>query len=74
MKSTYYKSPWFLTLLAVVIWGCGYIAGDDNRIERENAMRARQMQSTTQDKTTRLAMQNRPDTLTRHGHHDIQPE
>ena len=25
----YYKSPWFLTLVAFVIWGC------DNRIERE---------------------------------------
>lgn len=31
----YYKSPWFLTLVAFVIWGCGYIMGDDNRIERE---------------------------------------
>lgn len=31
----YCKSPWFLTLVAFAIWGCGYIVGDDARIDRE---------------------------------------
>ena len=37
----FYKSPWFLLLVAVAIWGCGYITADDIRIDRENAARAK---------------------------------
>lgn len=34
MKHEFHKSPWFLTLVGFAIFGIGYIAGDDNRIER----------------------------------------
>lgn len=36
MRRDYYKSPWFLTLVAFAIFGAGYIVGDDNRIEKQN--------------------------------------
>lgn len=39
MKYEFHKSPWFLLLVAFVIWGCGYITADDIRIERENGTR-----------------------------------
>lgn len=39
MKRDYYKSPWFLLLVAFAIWGCGYITADDNRIEREQGLK-----------------------------------
>lgn len=35
MKHEFHKSPWFLTLVGFAIFGIGYKAGDDNRIERE---------------------------------------
>ncbi|EQM95286.1 hypothetical protein [Oxalobacter paraformigenes] len=35
MPNDYYKSPWFLTLVAFIIWGCGYIMADDARIEKQ---------------------------------------
>lgn len=38
MNSGFYKSPWFLTLVAVSIWCCGYITAEDNRIEQENSV------------------------------------
>lgn len=36
MDSHFYKSPWFLTLVAIAIWSWGYITADDKRIKREN--------------------------------------
>ena len=35
MPHDYYKNPWFLILVAFVIWGCGYIMADDARIEKQ---------------------------------------
>lgn len=35
MKHEIHKSPWFLTIVGFAIFGIGYKAGDDNRIERE---------------------------------------
>ena len=41
MKREFHKSPWFLLLIAFAIFGCGFIAADENRIEKEDAIRAR---------------------------------
>ena len=55
-KLDYHKSPWFLTLVGLAIFGAGYIAGADNRIENENAIWANHVCIVTQDKPVRLAM------------------
>lgn len=55
-KLDYHKSPWFLTLVGLAIFGAGYIVGDDNRIEREDAARAAHIQTISQDKPVKLAM------------------
>lgn len=55
-KLDYHKSPWFLTLVGLVIFGAGYIVGDDNRIEREDAIRAAHVRTVNQDKPVKLAM------------------
>lgn len=52
----YYKNPWFLTLVAFAIWGCGYITADDARIEKENALNCHWSQSNSQDKSIKLAV------------------
>lgn len=54
----YYKKPWFLVLAGLAIFGAGYIAGDDNRIEREDAIRANHVQVVDKDKPVKLVMRN----------------
>ena len=36
--TTFHKSPWFLTIVGLTIFGCGYIVADDSRIEREREL------------------------------------
>ena len=38
MQYKFYKSPWFLLLVAFAIWGCGYITSDDIRIEKQKQL------------------------------------
>lgn len=38
MQYKFYKSPWFLLLVAFAIWGCGYITADDIRIEKQKQL------------------------------------
>ena len=55
-KLDYHKSPWFLTLAGLAIFSAGYIAGDDNRIENEDAIRASHVQIVSRDKPVRLTI------------------
>lgn len=55
MEYEFYKKPWFLTLVAFVIFGCGYIVADDNRIEQENKFSCNWTKSETANKPVKLA-------------------
>lgn len=50
MDSDFYKSPWFLTLVGIALWSCGYITADDNRIEHENKTPSYRQASKIQDR------------------------
>ena len=39
MLHEFYKSPWFLLLVAFAIWGCAYITADDIRIGKQHQLR-----------------------------------
>ena len=54
-KLDYHKKPWFLTLAGLAIFGAGYIVGDDNRIEKENAIRANYVWTVSQDEPLKLS-------------------
>ncbi len=55
MEYHFYRKPWFLMLVAFVIFGCGYIVADDARIERENKFGCVWSKADSPDKPIKIA-------------------